>query len=152
MRRKTIAATVCMALATSAAAIEPGQWRSTTQIVEVTMPETMPAQVAQLVRQQLGDRALTSANCITQDEIDNAPERMFAESQGRCEYSRFDMADGTIQAAAQCQTDQGTMDMTMHGTYTASAYAMTMEMQAQTPMGAMTFTSDISGERTGPCS
>lgn len=151
MRRLLFISAIAL-IATSAAAIEPGEWSSTTRMTDIGLPANVPAQVADMMRRQMNDNAMTSSSCVTQDDIDNAPERMFQESQGQCEYSQFDMSGGALSAVAQCTTDQGTMDMTMSGTYTDTTYAMIMNMQMESPMGSMTFTSEVSGQRVGPCS
>lgn len=151
MRRLLFVSAIALA-ATSAAAIEPGEWTSTSRMTDIGLPADVPAQVADMIRNQMNSNAMTSSSCITRDDLDNAPERMFRDSQGQCEYSQFEMSGGRLNAVAQCTTDQGVMDMVMSGTYTDSTYAMTMNMDMDSPMGAMTFTSQVSGERTGPCS
>lgn len=152
MRRPIIlAACASMAIATSAAAIDPGQWQSTTQMTDIQLPGDVPPQVADMVRQQMGEAA-SSSMCITQDDIDDAPQRLFDQSEGECSYSEFNMEGGQLNATATCDTGQGTLTMTMSGTYTATTYEMQMSMNGDAGMGPMSMTYETTGERAGSCS
>ncbi len=151
MRHTIVLAAGALALATSAAAIEPGNWSSTMRTVDIDLPGEMPAQVSDMIRTQMMQNARSSTSCVTQEDIDNAPEQMFDQTEGQCEYSRFEMADGVLDAEAQCATEQGTMNMTMTGSYTDTTYSMVSNVQMQSPMGAMNMTAEIEGERIGEC-
>lgn len=150
--RKLTLGLVALTIAASAAAIEPGNWEATSQATDVQLPGEMPPQVADMIRDAMSNRSFSSTSCITQDDIDNAPEDMFRESGGDCRYSEFDMDGGTMHGVAQCNTDQGTMTMTMDGTYTDSSYDMTMTMNGDVGMGPMSMTYAVTGRRLGACS
>lgn len=152
MRKLAIAGIATLAVATSAWAIEPGNWEATSRMTDITLPDGLPPQAASMMRDILGGEGITAQNCITQEQLDTAPERMFQETNGDCQYTEFDMSGGEIHAVAQCEGDQGTMHMTMNGTYTDTTYAMTMQMQGEMPMGPMTMTFDVEGRRLGACS
>lgn len=152
MRRPIIlAACTSLAIGTSAAAIDPGEWQSTTQMVDMELPSEVPPQVADMIRQQMGE-ATTSAMCITQEDIDEAPQRMFDQSEGQCSYSKFSMEGGQLNATATCDTGQGTLTMRMSGSYTDTTYEMQMSMNGDAGMGPMAMTYATTGERVGACS
>lgn len=152
MRRTTILATLALAATSvAAAAIEPGEWRSTTQMSDIALPGDLPPQVMDMMRRQMG-QAMSNTQCITQQDIDEAPEQMFEQSDGDCSYSDFDMSGGSIAAVAVCNTEGGRMTMTMDGSYTDTTYVMEMRMQGDMGMGPMTMTYSTTGERVGACS
>ncbi len=151
MRKLAIAAIATATIATSAWAIEPGNWEATSRMTDITLPSDLPPQAADMMRNILGGEGVTAQNCITAEQLENSPQRMFDDTNGECRYTEFDMSGGEIHAVAQCEGDQGTMNMTMNGTYTDTTYNMTMQMQGEMPMGPMTMTFDVSGRRLGPC-
>lgn len=141
-----------LTIAASAAAIEPGNWEATSQATDVQLPGDVPPQVANMLRDSLQERSFTSTNCITQDQIDYTPENMFRETNGECHYTEFSMSGGTLHGIAQCETGDGTMTMTMDGTYTDTTYMMTMVMNGNLGMGPMSMTYEVNARRIGPCS
>lgn len=149
--RRLILATSLLCVAGAAYAIEPGQWQSSTQMQDITLPPSVPAQARDIMRQAMG-QATTVTTCITQDDIDNSPQRMFEDTNGECRYTDFNMGGGKLDATAQCKTGGGNMNMTMSGTYTASTYDLTMSMQGDSGMGPMTMTFKTTGKRVGACS
>lgn len=150
--RKTMLGIVALTIAASAAAIEPGNWEASSQATDIQLSGDLPPQVANMVRDAINDRRMTSTNCITQDQIDNAPENLFQESEGQCRYTEFSMSGGTLHGVAQCTMEQGTMNMTMDGTYTASTYDMDMTMTGDMGMGPMSMSMHVTGRRIGECS
>ncbi|MWV28510.1 DUF3617 domain-containing protein [Aurantiacibacter rhizosphaerae] len=150
-RKHVIAGMAAAAIATSAYAIEPGNWEATSRMTDIQLPASVPPQAADMMRQIMGGEGTTVQNCVTQEDLENSPERVFEETNGECRYTEFQMAGGTIHAVAQCDNDQGTMNMTMDGTYTDTTYSMTTSMQGDMGMGPMTMTFDVTGQRLGPC-
>ncbi|MFB0610910.1 DUF3617 domain-containing protein [Aurantiacibacter poecillastricola] len=151
MRKLALAGLATIGIATSALAIEPGNWESTSRMVDIEVPADMPPQVADMMRQMLGGEGMTNRSCVTQEDLDNAPERLFAESDGECEYTEFDMSAGTMRGVARCNSDAGTMTMTMDGTYADTTYEGTMRMQGDMGMGPTTMVFDVAGTRLGDC-
>ncbi|TIX50548.1 DUF3617 domain-containing protein [Alteraurantiacibacter aquimixticola] len=156
MRRIAICSVIALATASAAAAIEPGEWQSNMRVTDIQLPGNLQPEIADMIRTQMGQNVQRATTCLTQADIDNAPQQMFDQTGGQCEYSQFDMSGGKLDAVAQCDTGQGMMDMAMSGTYTDTTYNMTMnmnmEMQMEGPMGSMQMSATISGERTGDCS
>lgn len=151
MRKNLIIGGVAILIATSAtAAIQPGEWRSTTQMADIQLPAEIPAQIANMVRDQMS-KAITTTQCITQEDIDQSPEQMFQQSGGQCRYSTFEMDNGIINSVAVCDVEGNSMTMTMRGTYTDTTFTMSMNMQGDAGMGQTTMTYNTSGERLGNC-
>ena len=132
--------------ASAASDVQPGQWESTATITAVE-GEGLPPGMADMIIGQVQ----TTSYCMTQEEIDAGPEAMFDQSDGQCKYTNFDMGGGTLNASAVCTTPQGSMQMEMTGTYTATTYESANTMVMSTPMGAMTMRATQSGKRTGAC-
>lgn len=151
MKKLAVAGLATIAVASSAWAIEPGNWEATSRMTDVQLPGDLPPQAADMMRGMFGGEGMTTQSCVTQDQLDNAPERIFQETNGECRYTEFDMSGGQLHAIAQCNTDQGTMDMSMDGSYTDTTYDMTMSMRGDMGMGPMTMTFDVTGRRLGPC-
>lgn len=143
---------VALTVAASAAAIEPGNWEATTRATDIQLSSEIPPQVADMMRDAMGNRTFSNTSCVTREDLDSAPERMFQETDGECRYTEFDMTGGTLRGVAECNTDQGTMTMTMDGTYTDTSYDMTMTMSGDVGMGPMSMTYEVTGRRLGACS
>lgn len=152
MRKLAIAGIATIAIATSAWAIEPGNWETNSRMTDLDLPSDLPPQAADMMRNILGGEGITAESCITQEDLDQSPERMFQETNGECEYTEFDMSGGELHAVARCDGGQGVMNMTMDGTYTSDTYDMTMQMQGDAGMGPMTMTFEVTGRRLGACS
>lgn len=141
-------------VATAAGAIEPGEWKTETRTTDFHMelPAGAPPGMEDMIRQRMGDRSFTNSQCLTAEDIDEAPEQLFRESEGQCEYSEFDMSNGQMNAVAQCNMEGQTMTMVMTGTHGADSYRSEMVMNGETPAGEMRITMKATGERVGPCS
>lgn len=134
--------------------LEPGQWEMTQEIVEASAPGMPEAALAQMRGQKT-----TVQSCITPEQAKKPDADFFAGQQNQgCKYEDFSMAGGKVRGKVTCTGGDmpGTMTMAMAGTYGASAYDMTMDMQmvptagADAP-GAMTFKSHTTGRRIGQC-
>ena len=129
---------------------EPGLYRATMEIQEFNVPGA-PPQVAAMLRDSVSAR--TTEYCLTAEDVAKGYEESIRKSQqGECEYKRFDVDGGSIDAALTC-TDQGrTMDLTLSGTGTATAsdMAMTMKMDMG-EMGEGTIRARTRSQRIGDC-
>ena len=94
-----------VAVASYAWAIEPGNWEATSRMTDIQLPSDLPPQAADMMRNILGGEGITAQNCVTQEDLDNSPERIFEDTNGECRYTEFEMAGGEIHAVAQCNSD-----------------------------------------------
>lgn len=107
--------------------VNPGQWRSTVTIEEMSVPG-MPPQVAEQMKSMQG-RMQVNEQCLTAEEA-KRPKEDFFSGKGNCRYERFDMAGGKIDAVMKCSEGGAAQTMTMAGTYSGNAYNMRMTMQS----------------------
>lgn len=129
---------------------EPGLYRSTVEIQEFDIPGA-PPQVAEMMRNSMSSNS--TEYCLTPEDVAKGYEESIRKSQqGECDYKRFDVDGGKIDAALTC-TDQGrTVDLTLSGTgtRTSSDMAMTMKMDMG-PTGQGTIRARSRSERIGDC-
>lgn len=130
---------------------QPGLYRSTTEITEFDIPDA-PPQVKEMMRDRGMSRQSTEY-CLTPADVEKGFEESVRKSQqGDCDYKRFDVAGGTIEAAMTCRQDGRTVDLTLsgRGTRTSSDMAMTMQTDMG-PMGKGTIRARTKSERIGDC-
>ncbi|MCB2014261.1 MAG: DUF3617 domain-containing protein [Sphingobium sp.] len=139
-------------------ALQPGEWETTSEIVDIQMegaPQGMPAGALDAMK----GRKTTVKKCVTPEEAAN-PDADFltAQKDSQCTYSGFEMANGAIKGNVSCPGENGsTADVAMEGIYTSDSYTMTMDMDAAgmgggTPAGMkMRMKMKISGKRVGEC-
>ena len=130
---------------------QPGLYRSTTEITEFDIPNA-PAQVKEMMRNSAVSKQATEY-CLTLAEVEKGFEESLRKSQqGDCDYRRFNVSGGTIEAAMTCRQDGRTVDLTLSGkgTRTSSDMAMTMNTDMG-PMGKGTIRARTKTERIGDC-
>ncbi len=146
------------AKAQSVMKIEPGMWTATTQVTAIDMPGMDDKRILKGITDQMNaNKANSFTHCVTPEEANKPSSEMFAgKDKGQCTYDKFDMGNGRISAAMTCKPKAGeaTMKMAMDGTYSTTAYDMTMDMNvanAAMPGGGMTMKAQTKGARTGAC-
>lgn len=147
MRLVLVCAAVFLVPATAGAqSLQAGKWSSTGSVTAVDMPG-MPPEALAIMKQ----RPISHSYCLTAGEIENGARGLFSEGNGECKYSKFEMANGKLNAVMQCRGPQGNMRMTMIGTYGPSSYVSTNVMVMEGPQGNMRMTTRSAGKRTGDC-
>lgn len=144
------------AKAKTALKIEPGLWKSSTEILAVDMPGVKDKAMAeQIAKSMKSAKATDFSHCVTPAEADKPSSEMFAgKATGQCKYENFEMANGRIDATMSCTPTGGTMKMAMNGTYSPTGYDIMMNMtttNAQMPGGGMSMKAHTKGARTGVC-
>lgn len=138
----------------------PGQYRTTVEIVDVSIPG-LPAAQAEQMKSMMGNMsAQASAYCLTEQEARKGFEdsiRKMTEGSGgmKCEFEDFAVDGGKIAAALACQGPQGmSADIALDGTASAEASAMRMKMTQKTAMipgGEMRMEMKMDSRRVGDC-
>lgn len=138
----------------------PGQYETTVELIKFEVPG-LPPQQAEAMKATMGNvSGQSSASCLTQAEADKGFEesvRKMTENNGamRCEFGRFDVDGGKIDASMTCKGPQGlTSDITLAGTGSAEATAMHMKMvqkAAMIPGGEMRMEMKMNARRVGDC-
>lgn len=128
----------------AAIAIEPGEWESASEIVNVSAPE-LPHEIR---RRMIGPRPI-ARGCITAAQ---AP-RLIGGS-GACNYRGLSMADGRLAGTLICPDPvllRPTV-ATIEGRYGPRSYSFAMVMQAALPDGeTMRIEIRGRGRRLGDC-
>ncbi|MGB7417625.1 MAG: DUF3617 domain-containing protein [Erythrobacter sp.] len=128
---------------------EAGQYRSQITFESFDMPGA-PPELAGMMRQRMSREF---SFCLTPDEAEEGYREIATRSQeGDCEYNRFDVEDGAIDAAFTCKADGRTFDMTLAGTGTPTTSNMLITMAGDMGMGPGTVVMRVRHERIGACS
>ncbi len=130
--------------------VNPGLWRSTVTVDEMTIPG-MPPEVAAQMKSAQG-RSQASEQCLTPDQA-RRPKEGFFGGKENCRYERFAMGNGKIDAVMNCGEDGATQKMTMAGTYSGDSYRMQMSMEAGAAGGeaGMGMKMRVEAKRIGEC-
>ncbi|MFM5886038.1 MAG: DUF3617 domain-containing protein [Novosphingobium sp.] len=135
---------------------EPGKYRTTMKIIDVTIPG-MPADRAAQMKNMFGSTGKATEFCLTQADADKGFEELNKRAaQGDCTYDSFSAGNGRIDAKMTCKTGRGmTMAYEMHGTFSSTGSRMTMKSDASMPgmpMKGMHIEAEVNNERIGDCS
>lgn len=146
----TVSQAEMAAMADSAIRPDPGQYRSTTELIEADIPGA-PANMVEMMKSGMANQ--TTEYCLTQEEADKGFEEMAKGSQdGECTTSKFVVNGGDIDAEMSCKAGSGEMRMTMDGTGTTTSMDMTMTMEGEIPgMGDAKMVMRVQSERIGDC-
>ncbi len=107
--------------------INPGLWRTSMTIDEMTVPGMPPEAAAEMGKMK--GRTTTDEKCLTPEDV-KKPKEDFFGGEENCRYERFTMGNGKIDAVMNCTGGGATQKMTMAGTYSGETYTMRMEMQS----------------------
>lgn len=135
---------------------QPGQYRTSYELLEFDVPG-MPESLKAQMQAQMGGAAEVAKPIITcltpeQARANGAEELAKQMAEGNCTVARFDVSGGAISSEMQCSGADGvTTRVVMDGQMTATSSTMTMtsetEMQGQTIRTKARATS----ERIGDC-
>ena len=134
---------------------QPGQYRTTITIADISFPGMPEARAAQM-KKLFGAAGQTRDFCLTQAEADRGFEDFNKRvGEGKCSYDRFSAEGGKLDAAMHCETGKGmTTRAEMHGEFspTGSQLEMTSSASSATmPGGGMTMRMKIVNQRIGDC-
>jgi hypothetical protein len=105
---------------------EPGLYRATVEIEEMTVPG-MPAGMADQMKQSMAAQ-MSIENCLTEADRANMVKEMVPDSGDSCTYDKYEMSGGKIDAKLTCKApDGGTVVTTMNGTFTSTGVDMVLE-------------------------
>ncbi len=138
--------------------LTPGQWEAQTTVIDAKIegaPAGFPTNVAESVK---GQQNKTST-CISPEMAENPGSSLLAmREEVGCEYSQFDMRNGTISAEMTCTGSKmpGTMKVSLTGEYGPDSYNMMSEavaenVNAAVPSMKMAVQSKVTGKRVGEC-
>jgi hypothetical protein len=106
--------------------INPGLWRTSMTIEEMSIPGMAPEAAAEMKKMQ--GQTQSDEKCLTEEEV-KRPKEDFFGGEDNCRYERFNMGNGKIDAVMNCSGEGVSQKMTMAGTFSGDTYNMRMEMQ-----------------------
>jgi Protein of unknown function (DUF3617) len=131
------------ATAADTAKIQPGQWRTSDTVIEMTNPALSPEMIAQRKA-----KPAVVEYCVRSDDL---RELLVGKDKlGLCDGSvSFD--SGRISIARTCTTGLGKSTRKIEGTYTATKTDTMREAKMDTPNGPMSSKTHVVSERIGEC-
>jgi hypothetical protein len=146
------------AVAEAAGAIkpQPGQYRTSFEMLELNIPG-VPEAVQQQMRAQMGGEAEVAKSityCLTPEQAaaNGAEEMAKNMAQGNCTVSRMDVSGGSISSEMQCSGNDGiTTRVQMEGQMTATSSVMTMTQEIDQSGQKMQIKAKVTSERIGDC-
>jgi len=139
--------------------LEPGQWKTTVEVVSVDFPG-MPASEKAMAQSVLGGmkgKKNTSEYCLTREEAEKPPAKMLG-GDGQCTFAKFQLSAGRIDAKMTCapKGQPGKMEITQTGSFGGTSYAIDSEAVMSGITGApggagMVLKAKVVGARVGEC-
>lgn len=133
---------------------QPGKYRATVKLTDISMPGMNPA-MAERMKTMFSSTGRDTEFCLTPEMAGKGFEE-FAKhaAQGNCKYDSFSASAGKMDAVLTCQGAGGaTMHSELHGTFTTTGSTMTMttdSTRAGAP-GTMHMVAQVTNERIGDC-
>lgn len=134
---------------------QAGQYRTTINITDLTIPGMSAAQAAQ-AKGAFSATGQSVEYCLTPEQADMGYEEMNKRAgQGDCKFDHFNAAGGTLDAKMTCQTGKGMVSTSeLKGTVSATGSHLTMVTDSKMPGmpgGGMKMTAEVTMERIGDC-
>jgi hypothetical protein len=131
----------------AAAAFQPGQWETTTQITRMNMAG-LPAGITPPM-----PPPTTVSYCMTPDQAGrpNAGFLIGKTEGGGCSYTDFSMSGGRLQGNIQCTQAGATTNITMNGQFSAESYEVTQQVQMNAGGVTTDMESRTTARRLGDC-
>jgi hypothetical protein len=136
---------------------QPGQYRTSYQLLEFNVPGA-PEAMKQQIEAQMGGAAEVAkpiTYCLTPEQASaNGAEQMAKKmAEGNCTVAKFDVSGGTVSGEMQCTGADGSVSRVVvdgQMTSTSSTMTMTNEMDMQ-GLGKVQMKARATSERIGDC-
>lgn len=136
---------------------QAGQYRTTMELLEISVPDA-PPEMAQMLQQGFGEGAQqANTYCVTPEQAAQSTSReevLKNLADSNCTVDEFNQSGGQIDALLTCSGD-GMMSgqVTLNGTMTETGSDMEMSFKMQVPQaGEATMRMRMVSERIGDCS
>lgn len=133
----------------AAFSFQPGQYRATVEVKEMTMPGMTP-DMQKMIKSNMSSR--TAEFCMTGEHagIEAMKQHM---GDGNCQFAKFEASGGTVDTEFTCKGGRGgEMHATSHGTYTPTGSVVDINAQMTMAGGpGMTMHQIITTQRIGDC-
>jgi hypothetical protein len=132
----------------AAPVIQPGLWEIRSVVTAVDMPSAPPG-----VLDAMRGKPSVTRHCVSPEQAAIGPRQLFAQTDGKCSFKRFTMANGRIDTEMQCagRGGAGTMAAVTTGNFTPIGFRTTTKMVMKGAHGMMTVSATGTGQRIGLC-
>jgi hypothetical protein len=119
--------------------VEPGEWKSKTELIAFDLPGVKDQTMANMMREGMKkqqDKERTY--CVSAEDAQRFTADMLGgDKSDSCRFDTFNVAAGVLNAKMTCKGKDGpgAMTMTMTGPYTPTAQELTVDMNMTNPMG-----------------
>ena len=131
--------------------LKAGEWKVDAAVEEMEIPG-LPPEAQTEMKKVMGQRGSTSYQyCLTPEQAKKPGGKFFnRQADKNCRYDHFTMGGGKIDAVMRCAAPEGSMSMTIDGTYSADSYSTHVAMNME---GAQKMTMKMRSEahRVGEC-
>lgn len=137
--------------------LRPGQYETSVEVLEFSIPGMPEAQAAQMREMMAGRQAAATSFCLTPEEAGQGPEQMVQEmAAADCAFDRLDVSGGSISAEMRCTAEGGIEGRyALEGEMTAESSTMTMQIDQAAPgmpgEGRMEMSMRVASQRIGEC-
>jgi hypothetical protein len=135
--------------------IQPGEWETKIESVEVDAPG-LPPQAKDMLARAMGGSKTTVRNCVTPEQARRPDADMFSgKGRGNCKSSDFSISGGHMHGTVSCPAGEGrlgSMTMVMDGQFSPQGYSVSQNMTTDAGGTKMTIKSRVTGKRVGECS
>lgn len=133
---------------------EPGEYRSTVEMIEFDVPGMTDAMKQQMRAAAESGMREGNSFCLTPEEAAEGPEQMVQNmAESNCSFQRFDVAGGTIDAAMTCSGEDGFEgQVALTGTMSSTSSSITMDMTQDIPgTEGVRMKMKVDSQRVGEC-
>ncbi|MGB3166408.1 MAG: DUF3617 domain-containing protein [Alteraurantiacibacter sp.] len=136
---------------------QPGQYRQTSELVEFSSPGASEEEQAMMDAMFRPGTKQTSEFCLTPEQAEEGYREFasaFDEIPDDCEFAKFDIVSGTLDAAMQCDDGSGNVgNITFGGevSETSSDMTMTIDLTSETEGRGARMVIRNTSERIGEC-
>ena len=133
--------------------LRAGEWKVSGTLEEMNIPN-MPAEAQSQMKQTMGQHGnMTYQYCLTPEQAKKPAGKFFNRQAAKnCRYDHFTMAGGKIDALMRCDAPEGSMEMTIAGTYDADNYSTLVSMNmVGGRQGGMSMKMRSQAQRVGEC-
>ena len=148
---------VANAVSRSAAAndilLRAGEWKVSGTLEELNIPNMPPEAQSEMKRAMGQQHDMTYQYCLTPEQAKKPGGKFFnRQASKNCRYDHFTMGGGKIDALMRCAAPEGSMEMTIAGTYAADSYSTQVAMNmVGGRQGGMSMKMRSQAERVGEC-
>jgi hypothetical protein len=132
--------------------LKAGEWKVSSTLEEMNIPG-LPPEAQTEMKRVMGERGnATYQYCLTPEQAKRPGGKFFnRQADKNCRYDHFTMGKGKVDAVMRCAAPEGSMTMTIAGTYSADSYSTHVAMDMGGRDGSMKMKMRSEAKRVGEC-